>query len=67
VSEFLLPCLYHPEFDLLDDSFGLWTELELEEFVMLLPPYPILHVLPLDPALLLEVPGHHLELGDAPV
>ena len=32
----------------------------------LLPPYPILHVLPLDPALLHEVPIHHLELGDAP-
>ena len=34
---------------------------------MLLPPYPVLHVLPLDPALLLEVPVHHLELGDTPV
>jgi hypothetical protein len=33
--------------------------------VKLLPPYPVLHVLPLDPALLLEVPVHRLELGDA--
>jgi hypothetical protein len=49
------------------DSFGLWTELELEEFVTLLPPYPALHVLPLDPALPLEVLVHHLELGATPV
>jgi hypothetical protein len=33
---------------------------------MLLPPYPVLHVLPLDPALLLEVPIYRLEWGDAP-
>jgi hypothetical protein len=33
--------------------------------VTLLPPYPILHVLPLDLALHLEVPIPHLELGDA--
>jgi hypothetical protein len=35
--------------------------------VVLLPPSLDLPVLPLDPALLLEVPIHHLELGDAPV
>jgi hypothetical protein len=35
--------------------------------VVLLPPSLDLHVLPLDPALLLEVHVHHLELGDAPV
>ena len=35
--------------------------------MMLLPPYPVLHVLPLDPAPLLEVSVHRLELGDAPV
>jgi hypothetical protein len=34
---------------------------------MLLPPYHILHVLPLDPCLHLEVHVSHLELGDAPV
>jgi hypothetical protein len=33
--------------------------------VVLLPPSLDLPVLPLDPALLLEVPIHHLELGDA--
>ena len=33
---------------------------------MLLPPLLDLPVLPLDSALLLEVPIHHLELGDAP-
>jgi hypothetical protein len=35
--------------------------------VVLLPPSLDLHVLPLDHALLLEVPVHHLEFGDAPV
>jgi hypothetical protein len=35
--------------------------------VVLLPPYPFLHVLPLDLCLHLEVPVPHLELGDAPV
>jgi hypothetical protein len=35
--------------------------------VVLLPPSLDLPVLPLVPALLLEVPVHHLELGDAPV
>jgi hypothetical protein len=35
--------------------------------VVLLPPPLDLPMLPLDPALLLEVPVHHLELGDAPV
>jgi hypothetical protein len=34
---------------------------------VLLPPYPILHVLPLDPCLHLEVHVPHLELGDAPM
>jgi hypothetical protein len=34
--------------------------------VVLLPPYPILHVLPLDPCLHLEVPVPHLELKGAP-
>jgi hypothetical protein len=34
---------------------------------VLLPPSLDLPVLPLDPSLLLEVPVHHLELGDAPV
>jgi hypothetical protein len=34
---------------------------------VLLPPYPFLHVLPLDPCLHLEVPVPHLDLGDAPV
>ena len=33
--------------------------------MVLLPPSLDLHVLPLDPALLLEVPVHRLELGDA--
>jgi hypothetical protein len=41
--------------------------LELEGPTVLLPPSLDLPVLPLDPALLLEVPVHHLELGDAPV
>jgi hypothetical protein len=41
--------------------------LELEELVVLLPPYPVLHVLTLDPALYLEVHVPHLELGDAPL
>jgi hypothetical protein len=35
--------------------------------VVPLPPQLVLHVLPLDHAPLLEVPVHHLELGDAPV
>jgi hypothetical protein len=35
--------------------------------VVLLPPYPFLHVLPLDPCLLLEIPVPHLELGVAPL
>ena len=35
--------------------------------MMLLPPYHVLHVLPLDPDLHLEVHVPHLELGDAPV
>jgi hypothetical protein len=35
--------------------------------VVLLPPSLDLPVLPLDPALLLEVPIHHLELADAPL
>jgi hypothetical protein len=35
--------------------------------VVLLPPSLDLLVLPLDHALLLEVPVHHLELGDAPL
>ena len=35
--------------------------------MVLLPPSLDLPVLPLDPALLLEVLVHHLELGDAPV
>jgi hypothetical protein len=34
--------------------------------VVLLPPQLVLLVLPLDHAPLLEVPIHHLELGDAP-
>ena len=34
--------------------------------MVLLPPPLDLPMLPLDPALLLEVPVHHLELGDAP-
>jgi hypothetical protein len=46
---------YHPESDPLDDFFRLLTELELQELVKLLPPYLILHVLSLDPALHLEV------------
>jgi hypothetical protein len=33
--------------------------------VVLLPPYPVLPVLPLDPAPLLKVPIHRFELGDA--
>jgi hypothetical protein len=41
--------------------------LELEKPEVLLPPSLDLPVLPLDPALLLEVPIHHLELGDAPM
>jgi hypothetical protein len=63
VSEWLLPCLYHLESDLLDDFFESLTRLELEEFVKLLPPYHALHVLPLDPALHCEVHVPHLELG----
>jgi hypothetical protein len=39
--------------------------LELEEFVVLLPPYLVLHVLPLDPALHLDVLVPHLELEGA--
>jgi hypothetical protein len=35
--------------------------------VVFLPPYSVLPVLPLDPAPRLEVPIHHLELGDAPL
>ena len=35
--------------------------------MVLLPPSLDLPMLPLDLALLLEVPVHHLELGDAPV
>jgi hypothetical protein len=35
--------------------------------MILLPPYHVLHVLPLDPTLHLEVPTPHLELGDAPM
>jgi hypothetical protein len=35
--------------------------------VVLLPPLLDLPVLPLDSAPLLEVPIHHLELGDAPL
>jgi hypothetical protein len=35
--------------------------------VTLLPPYHVLHVLPLDPALHLKVLVLHLELGDAPM
>jgi hypothetical protein len=35
--------------------------------VVLLPPYPFLHVLPLDSCLHLEVLVPHLELGDASV
>jgi hypothetical protein len=35
--------------------------------VVFLPPSLDLPMLPLDPALLLEVPVHHLELGDAPL
>jgi hypothetical protein len=35
--------------------------------VVLLPPSLDLPMLPLDLALLLEVPIHHLELGDAPL
>jgi hypothetical protein len=35
--------------------------------VVLLPPSLDLPMLPLDPALLLEVPVHRLELGDAPL
>jgi hypothetical protein len=34
---------------------------------VLLPPWPVLPILPLDHAPLLEVPVHHLELGDSPV
>ena len=34
--------------------------------MVLLPPSLDLPMLPLDPAPLLEVPVHHLELGDAP-
>jgi hypothetical protein len=34
---------------------------------VLLPPSLDLHVLPFDPSLLLEVPIHCLELGDAPL
>jgi hypothetical protein len=45
----------------------LLPELELEELVVLLPSYVVLHVLPLDPCLHLEVLVPHLELGDAPV
>jgi hypothetical protein len=67
VKEFLLPCLYHPESDPLDDSFGWWPRLELEVSVGLLPLYSFLHVLPLDSCLHLEVPIPHLELGVAPV
>ena len=37
--------------------------LELEGLVVLLPPYHVLHVLPLDPALHLEVHVPHLEFG----
>jgi hypothetical protein len=40
---------------------------ELEDLVVLLPPYPIVHVLPLNSCLHLEVPVPHLELVDAPV
>jgi hypothetical protein len=67
VIEWLLFCWYHPESDPLDDFFEQLTEFELEELVTLLPPYHVLHVLPLDPALHLEVPIPHLELGDAPM
>jgi hypothetical protein len=34
---------------------------------VLLPPYPVLHVIPLDLCTHLEVPVPHLELGDAPM
>jgi hypothetical protein len=41
--------------------------LDLEELVVLLPPYHVLHVLPLDPTLHLDVLVPHLELEGAPL
>jgi hypothetical protein len=48
------------------DVIGLSLGLELKGHVVLLPPLLVLLVLPLDHAPLLDVPVHHLELGDAP-
>jgi hypothetical protein len=67
MSELLLPCLCHPEYDRRGDFFGSLLRLELDGHVVLLPPSLVLLVLPLDNAPLLEVPVHHLGLGDAPL